>query len=222
MEYAVIGLGRFGYSVATALQENGHSVVAIDNDANRCREIEGEVDHVLILDASDEKALKQASIQHVDTVIVGMGESSMNQSLLTCLALQSIGVNKIIAKATSESHAKILDKIGVDRIVQPEADMGKRLAAKLDNKSILDYIELADGVRMETLEANDFCKFMHGKTIYEINLRKNFGINIICIKRGKDLIIPERDTVIMKNDLLFLVGENDKIDNFEKKKKISK
>ncbi len=222
MEYAVIGLGRFGYSVATALQENGHSVVAIDNDPNRCREIEGEVDHVLIFDATDEKALRQASIQHVDAVIVGMGESSMNQSLLTCLGLQEIGVKKIIAKATSESHEKILDKIGVDRIVRPEADMGKRLAAKLDNGSILDYIELADGIRMETLEANDYCKFMHGKTIYEINLRKNYGINIICIKRGKDLIIPERDTTIMKNDLLFLVGENHKIDNFEKKSKLSK
>ncbi len=222
MEYAVIGLGRFGYSVATELQKNGHDVIAIDSDEQKCREIEGEVGHVLILDATDEKALRQASIDHIETVIVGMGESSMTQSLLTCLSLQNIGIKKIYAKAASDSHGMILEKIGVNRIIKPEADMGRRLASKLNNEMILDYIDIADGIRMETLEASDFCKFMHGKTIYEVNLRKNYGINIVCIKRGKDVIVPERDTVIMKNDLIVLVGENEKIEYFEKKMKITK
>ncbi len=222
MEYAVIGLGRFGYSVATELQKNGHDVIAIDSDEQKCREIEGEVGHVLILDATDEKALRQASIDHIETVIVGMGESSMTQSLLTCLSLQNIGIKKIYAKAASDSHGMILEKIGVNHIIKPEADMGRRLASKLNNDMILDYIDIADGIRMETLEANDFCKFMHGKTIYEVNLRKNYGINIVCIKRGRDLIIPERDTIILKNDLIVLVGENEKIDYFEKKMKITK
>ncbi len=220
MEYAVIGLGRFGYSVATELQAHGNQVIAIDTNESKCREIEGEVEDVLILDATDEKSLRQASIDHIDTVIVGMGESSMTESLLTCLSLQNIGIKNIIAKAASDSHAKILQKMGIDRVISPEADMGRRLAAKLSNDMILDYIDIADGVRMETIEANTFCKDMHDKTIYEINLRKNYGINIVCIKRGRDLIIPERDTVIKKNDLLVLVGETDKIDKFEKKMKI--
>ncbi len=220
MEYAVIGLGRFGYSVAIELQSHGNHVIAIDNDESKCRAIEGEVEDVLILDGTDEKALRQASIDHIDVVIVGMGESSMTESLLTCLSLQNIGCKTIIAKATSDSHAKILEKIGVERIVRPEADMGWRLAAKLSNDMILDYIDIADGIRMETIEANNYCKFLHDRTIYEINLRKNYGINIVCIKRGRDLIIPERDTIIKENDLLVLVGENEKIDRFEKKMKI--
>ncbi len=220
MEYAVIGLGRFGYSVAKELQAHGNNVIAIDIDEGKCRAIEGEVEDVLILDGTDEKALRQASIDHIETVIVGMGESSMTESLLTCLSLQNIGIKKIIAKATSDSHAKILEKIEVEKIVRPEADMGKRLASKLSNSMVLDYIDIADGIRMETIEANDYCKFLHNRSIYEINLRKNYGINIICIKRDRDLIIPERDTIIKKNDLLMLVGENEKIDRFEKKMKI--
>lgn len=222
MEYAVIGLGRFGVSVATELQSHGNRVVAMDVDANKCRMVADDVEEALILDGTDERALRQASIDHIDTVIVGMGESSMNESLLTCLALQNIGVKNIIAKATSDSHAKILEKLGITRVVRPEADMGRRIAAKLRNSMVLDYIDIADGIRMEKIEVNQLCKSLFDKTIYEINLRKNYGINIICIKRGKDLIIPESDTIVKMDDMLILVGEDDKIDKFEAKMKLKK
>ncbi len=214
MEYAVIGLGRFGVAVATELQSQGNEVIAIDVDQSRSREIAEEVEHALILDGTDEKALKEAAIDHIDTVIVGMG--SLNQSLLTCLALQNIGVKKIIAKATSKSHADILKKIGVDKIVRPEADMGRRLALKLDNNMVLDYIDISDEIRMDSVEVNDVCKALINKTINEINLRKKYGINIICIKRGKELIIPESNTMVLKDDVLIVVGESHKVDKFEK------
>lgn len=215
MEYAVIGLGRFGSSLAVELQAYGNSVVAIDVNENSCKAISEFVDNTLILDATDEKAIKEASLHHIETIIVGMGEASITNSLLTCLILKSVGVKNVIAKAASAEHAKILQKIGVDLVVRPEFDMGKRLAKKLQSTSILDYVEISDEIRMDGIQVAGSCNTLANRSIYDVNLRKNYGINIICIKRGKELIIPESNTMILENDVLLVVGENKKVDKFE-------
>ena len=217
MEYAVIGLGRFGVAVAKELESNGHRVIAVDINPAKCRAIAEYVTTTVILDATDEKAIKQASLHHIDTIIIGMGASSMNESLLTALILKDLGIETIIAKATSNEHGKILEKIGVNRIIKPETDMGIRLARKLQSGSVLDFIELSEEIRMDGLVVSGTCNQFANKTIYDINLRKNYGINIVCIKRGKELIIADSETMIEANDILLVVGEADKMDKFEKK-----
>jgi trk system potassium uptake protein TrkA len=217
MEYAVIGLGRFGVAVAKELEANGHRVIAVDINPAKCRSIAEYVTTTVILDATDEKAIKQASLHHIDTIIIGMGASSMNESLLTALVLKDLGIKTIIAKATSDEHGKILEKIGVNKIIKPESDMGIRLARKLQSGSILDFIELSEEIRMDGLEVSGTCNQFAGRSIYDVNLRKYYGINIVCIKRGKELIIADRETMIETNDILLVVGESDKMDRFEKK-----
>lgn len=216
MEYAVIGLGKFGSSVALELTENGHEVLAIDIDPQRSKEIMDKVNYAITLDATDEKALMEISINHLDAIIVGMGKSSMSQSLLTCLALQTIGVKRIIAKAVNEKHALILKKIGITEIINPEEDMGKRLAKKLTKKDFFECIELSDDIRIDGFAISNKEKNLVNKTIGKINLRQKIGINIICIKRADSIIVAETETVIKINDVVIVVGETEKINLFKK------
>ncbi len=217
MEYAVIGIGRFGSAVALELVRQGKDVVAIDILDERLKSVADTVNQTFILDATDEKALKDISIEHIDNVVVGMGKSSITQSLLTCLALKNVGVKNIIAKASTASHQEILEKIGVNQVINPEYDMGTKLGRQLSNASILEYFRLSDEVRIEGLVISKKNKKFVNKTIQELNLRKHYGINIVCIKRGSELIIVENDTEIYKDDIVVIVGENEKMDIFERK-----
>lgn len=215
MEVAVIGLGRFGSAVAKELSLQGVNVLAIDKEPARAKVISDFVDHVVILDGTDEKALSEISINHVDTVVVGMGKSAFNESLLTCLALKKVGVTNIVAKATSEQHAELLQKIGVTRVVNPEYDMGQKVARQISHNSFFEYIMLSEGIRIEGVVITDRNDRLINRTISEINLRKNYGINIVCIKRDEDIIIAEHDTMILPNDVILLAGDSLKIDKFE-------
>lgn len=216
MEYCIIGIGRFGNSVASELQKNGHDVLVIDKDEQVLRSIANEVAYTMILDATDENALLEASINHFDTVVVGMGESHMNNSILTCMNLQNIGVKNIIAKANGHQHEKVLKKLGVNSVVRPETDMGKRIAHKISNNALLDYIELSDNVRIEGYNVKGCFSKYSNRSIIDINLRKKFGINIVSIKRDDELIIPESNTIILEHDLLIIVGTNENLIKFEK------
>ncbi len=217
MEYCVIGLGGFGVAVAKELQKNGNDVVCVDIDPVKCREISSDVSYTMILDATDEKALLEASLHHIDVIIVCMGELNITNSVLTCLNLQNIGIKRIIAKATSDQQEKILRKIGIEEVIRPEMDMGIRTARKLERKSVIDYLELSDDVTVEGYKVQDGLERYIGKSIYEINLRKKYNVNIVCIKRGKELIIPESDTLVLETDLLILVGQDENLATFEKK-----
>ncbi len=223
MEYAVIGLGRFGMTVAQTLSDLNQDVIAIEIDEQKAKEVSEIVRSTLILDATDVKALTEISIEHVDVVIVGMGQSSMTQSILTCLALKKVGVKEIIAKAVNDSHKEILEKIGVDRVINPEEAMGKKLAKQIVKHQPFEGIALSDTMEIRSLEVTKNNTKVVFKTIQEVNLRKNFNINIVCIKRNEnDVIIAEHDTMIKPNDILLIAGEIAKIDQFEKKYGIGK
>ncbi|MBL0701817.1 MAG: TrkA family potassium uptake protein [Spiroplasma sp.] len=222
MEYVVIGLGRFGSAVALELEAIGHKVIAVDRDPLKCQALLDKVSTTMILDATNEKAIKEAAIDHADIVIVALGASAVNESLLTCLTLKEVGVETVIAKAASLKHGKILEKIGVDKVVRPEHDMGIRLARKLESGSFLDFIELSDEIRMDGIEVSNKVEHLANRTILDINLRKNYGINIVCIRRGDELIVPDSHTIILNNDILLVAGESDKVDRFEKELGIKK
>lgn len=223
MEYAVIGLGRFGMTVAQTLTDLNQDVIAIDINEQKAKELSEIVRTTLILDATDVKALNEISIEHVETVIVGVGQSNMTQSILTCLALKKAGVKNIIAKATSDSHKEILEKIGVDRVIKPEEAVGKKLAKQLVKHQPFEGIVLSDTMEIRSLTVTKVNTKIVYKTIQEVNLRKNFNINIVCIKRNEnDVIIAEHDTMIKPDDILLIAGEISKIDLFEKKYGIGK
>ncbi len=223
MEYAVIGLGRFGMTVAQTLTDLNEDVIAIDIDEQKARELSEVVRSTLILDATDVKALTEISIEHADTVIVGMGQSSMTQSILACLALKKVGVKTIIAKAVNDSHREILEKIGVDQVINPEEAVGQKLAKKLVKHEPFDGIALSSTMEIRSLQVSPNNTKVVFKTIQEVNLRKNFNINIVCIKREEnEVIIAEHDTMIKPDDILLIAGEIDKIDLFQKKYGIGK
>ncbi len=223
MEYAVIGLGRFGMTVAETLSKMRQDVIAIDIDENKAKEVSEIVRQTIILDATDSKALSEISIEHIDVVIVGMGQTSMTQSILTCLALKKAGVKEVIAKAVNESHREILEKIGVDRVINPEEEFGRKLSKQLVKHQPFDGIALSDTTEIRSLLVSNNNTKMAYKTIQEINLRKHFNINIVCIKRDEnEVIIAEHDTMIQPGDVILIAGEICQIDLFEKKYGINK
>lgn len=217
MEYAVIGLGRFGLSLAYNLEQLGHDVVAIDIDQQTCDQASEVLDNVLRLDTSDPKAVREIDITRFDQVIVGIGQDAMTSSFLTCLTLNECGVKKIIAKASTDEHKKILERIGVDHIVLPEMDMGKKLARKLSTRFDLDCFDFGDGVRADTVIVTDEMTNLVNSTIDKINLRKNFNINIIAIRRENNVIIPDGSTEVLIGDKILIVGEEGNLDRFESK-----
>lgn len=217
MEFAVIGLGRFGLSLAYELQQQGHYVLAIEKNVENCDKASELLDNVVALDATDPKALSQVEIKLFDKVIVGIGQDAMEASFLTCLNLQECGVKKIIAKASTEEQRKILYKMGIDEVIMPEGDMGRRLAHKITKKFRFDYFEFGDNVRADKIEVTDLMTCIVNKSINTINLRKNFKINIIGIQRNDDIIVPEGETIIEVGDQLLIFGNDKNLEAFEEK-----
>lgn len=217
MEFAVIGLGRFGLSLAYELQQQGHYVLAIEKNAENCDKASELLDNVVALDATDPKALSQVEIKLFDKVIVGIGQDAMEASFLTCLNLQECGVKKIIAKASTEEQRKILYKMGIDEVIMPEGDMGRRLAHKITKKFRFDYFEFGDNVRADKIEVTDLMTCIVNKSINTINLRKNFKINIIGIQRNDDIIVPEGETIVEVGDQLLIFGNDKNLEAFEEK-----
>ena len=217
MEFAVIGLGRFGLSLACELQKQGHYVLGIDKNAENCDKSSEVLDNVVALDATDPKALSQVEIKLFDQVIVGIGQDAMEASFLTCLNLQECGVKKIIAKASTEEQRKILLKMGINEVIMPEGDMGRRVAHKITKKFRYDYFEFGDNVRADKIEVTDLMTGIVNKNINTINLRKNFKINIIGIQRNDDIIVPDGETIIEVGDQLLIFGNDKNLEAFEEK-----
>ncbi|NQD53006.1 TrkA family potassium uptake protein, partial [Bacillus altitudinis] len=141
-EYAVIGLGRFGGSICKALSEEGLEVMAMDMNEDRVNEYAKIASHAVIGDSTDESVLKNLGIRNFDHVIVAIGEN-IQASILTTIMLKELGVKMVTVKAQNDYHEKVLNKIGADRIVHPERDMGRRIAHKIISNNVLDYLELS-------------------------------------------------------------------------------
>lgn len=204
-QYAVIGLGRFGTSVARTLYRLGHDVLAVDVSEERVQQLSDEVTHAVIVDTTDENSLKAIGIRNFDVVVVAIGED-MQANVLTTMLLKDIGVKYIVAKARNELHGKMLEKIGADRVVYPERDMGQRVAHNLVSTNVLDYIELSPNLSLvETTAPHSIV----GKTLAQTDLRAKYEVNVVAIKRGTEIIVPPRpDQEIHDGDVLIVVGGN--------------
>lgn len=213
-QFAVIGLGRFGSSVARTLYEMGHEVMGIDEDEERINANIQHVTHAVAADTTDERALKELGIRNFDVVVVSIG-ADIQASILTTLILKEMGVKKIVAKAQNERHGQVLYKVGADRVVFPERDMGIRVAHNLISANVLDFIELDKDYSVAEVAVTST---MVGKTLRQLDVRARFNINVIAIKsRERFNINPSPDDVIQKNDVLVVIGHNANLKRLEEK-----
>ena len=212
-EFAVIGLGRFGGSICKALSEEGMEVMAIDLDEDKVNGYSKIASHAVVGDTTDESVLKSLGIRNFDHVIVAIGEN-IQASILTTLLLKELGVKHITVKAQNNYHEKILNKIGADKIVHPERDMGRRIAHNIISNNVLDYLELSDEHSIMEIVAS---QRMNGKSIIDLDIRAKYGINIVAIKRGRDIIVsPQATEIFEKSDILIVIGADPDISRFEK------
>lgn len=213
-EVAVIGLGRFGGSICEELSKSGVDVLAMDKNEELVEQYSNIVTQAVVGDSTDENVLRSLGFRNFDHVIVAIG-TDIQSSILTTLILKEMGVKKVTAKAINDHHAKVLKKIGADQVVLPERDMGRRLAKTLVSANVLEYLEIADDYSLAELSAS---RFIHGRTIRELDVRAKYGVNIVAIKRGKEMLVsPQAEEKIFEGDLLIVIGSVQDIERFENK-----
>ena len=210
-QFAVIGLGRFGRAVCSTLNKLGYEVLGTDVDERRVAQVlkEQMVAHAVQLDSTDPAALKEAGIFEFDTVIIGIG-NYLQESIITTLNVKEAGVPHVVAKASSEIHGKLLQRVGADHVVYPENDAGCTLARSLTKPSILDRFELDPNHSIvEVLVPEEF----HGKTVAELELRKRYGLNLLAIgQNDKFEINPDPYKRLYKGLAMVVIGSNRDID----------
>lgn len=213
--FAIIGLGRFGGSLCETLIEAGQEVLAIDRDEDRINAYMNIATHAVVANAIDEATLRSLGLRNFDHVIIAIGED-IQASILVTLMAKEMGVPNVTAKAQNEYHAKVLYKIGADRVVHPERDMGIKVAHNLVSKNILDYLELSDEYSLAEVKVTN-PKFFD-KNLMELNFRQKFGLNIVAIRRGERLIIsPLAEELVLKNDCLLLIGADEDVERLDNK-----
>jgi trk system potassium uptake protein TrkA len=207
-QFIVLGLGRFGSAVATTLIELGHEVLGVDNDEEIVNTLKDKITQSVQADITEEKVLTELGVKNFDAAIVCIG-TDLETSILVTMMLKEMGLKYIIAKAQNNLHAKVLEKIGVDKVVFPERDMGARIARRLITPNIKDYVELEPDYNI--IEIKALPEFVD-KTLSELDMRNKYGINVLAIKRNDSLnISPRAKDVIKKGDFLIVIGETKKI-----------
>lgn len=211
-QFVIIGLGRFGASIAKTLYALGNDVLAIDKKEDLVQEISDSVTHAIQMDATDESALRTLGIRNFEVAVVTIGDN-IQSSIMATLLVKELGVKYIIAKGNSDIHAKVLYKIGADRVILPEKDMGVRVAHNLVSSNILDYIELSPDYSIIEIDSpNEWCN----KTMKELNLRSKYGINVIAIKKNHDVnISPYADDQIQEGDIIEAIGLSEDLNRLE-------
>ncbi|MBC18058.1 TrkA-N domain protein [Pseudodesulfovibrio profundus] len=213
-EIGVIGLGKFGYSLAEALVGLGHSVVGVDNQGDNVRKAQDKLTQVFRADATDEKALEQIGFKDLERVIVSTGDS-MEASILAVLNLLSLGVEEIWVKAISEEHERVLYKLGVHHVVFPEAFVAFQLAQRLTTPGIHDYFGLGSDVATREI----LVKSWAGKTLRELDLTNTFHIQVIAVRRREEAefsFVPKADMVFEEGDVIVLIGKTNDVMRIEK------
>ena len=206
----VLGLGRFGSAVALSLQQLGHDVLAIDENAALVQEWSGQLTHVVQANTTNIETLRQLSCQNFQHAIVAIG-SDLEASVLTVMALSELGVPDIWAKAVTKRHARILERTGAHHVVFPEAAMGERVAHLVTGK-MMDFIQFDDGFAIaKTRAPRDYA----GKALGETSVRRHLGVTVIGVKRvNQDFLYARPDTVMEAGDVLIVCGPTDKVEAF--------
>jgi len=202
--FVVIGLGRFGSSLARELAAQGNEVFAVDNDEKRVNEIADDVDRAMVADIQDENILRRMGVAECDCAVVAFANNLQN-SILVTLLLKEVGVPRVVAKAGNEMHYRVLKKVGADQIVFPERDMGIRMARSLSSDAMLDYVDLDEEYKIAEIKCP---KEWENKKLRELDLRARCSINILLIKSGGlgKRVIPDANTVLRPGDAVVVLG----------------
>jgi trk system potassium uptake protein TrkA len=198
----VIGLGRFGKSLALELMKSDTEVLGIDADSDTIQSVSGRLTHAVVADSTKEEALRQLSVHECERAVVGIG-TDLEASILTASVLVQLGVPNIWAKAVSNAHARILTQLGVHHVVRPEHDMGLRVAHLVRGR-MLDYIEFEDGFAMVKTNPP---RYMIGKNLRETGVRRQYDVTVVAIKRaGEGFTYATPETVISEGDTIIVSG----------------
>jgi trk system potassium uptake protein TrkA len=224
-QYAVIGLGTFGFKLAITLAEMGGQVLAVDNNRDRVQEIKDLVTDAVVLDATDKAAMDSLDLTSLDMVVVSVGH--LEDSVLISLYLKEAGVSEIVVKALNADHAKIVQLLGVSRVVLPEEEMAVRLAGSLLTPNIIEHIPLSPGHSIVEVKAPES---FWGSTIGNLDIRKKFKVEVIALKKyvvskldkketvdeSKTRVVPSADEVINSGDALVVIGKNEDIEKMRR------
>ncbi|MFL6134852.1 MAG: potassium channel family protein [Nocardioidaceae bacterium] len=206
----VIGLGRFGTSLALELMAQGTEVLGVDSDRKTVQSLAGRLTHVVAADSTDEEAMRQLSVHEFDRAVIGVG-TDLEASILSASVVLDLRVPNVWAKAISAAHARILSQIGVHHVVRPEHDMGKRVAHLVRGRMI-DYIEFDDGYAIVKTQPP---QSIYGIPLGETHIRSKFGVTIVGVKRaGEDFTHATSETVIHDGALIIVSGRRDKVKRF--------
>jgi trk system potassium uptake protein TrkA len=208
-QFIILGLGRFGSSVGKELIELGYEVLGVDRDEEKVQEMSPVLTHALAADATEEEVLRSIGARNFDCGIVAIGDD-IQASILAAILLKDLGVKKVVAKAVSELHGRVLERVGVDRVIYPERDMGVRVAHQLVSPNLLDYIEISRQYTIAELAVPDCWA---GKSLAEVNPRGRYGCSIVAIHKPKGIIIaPTATDVLAPKDVMVVIGTNEQIE----------
>mgnify|MGYP000963808508 CR=1 FL=1 len=211
--YVVIGLGRFGASLARQLCKLGAEVLALDVKGDLVQQVASEVTHAVVGDAQDKEVLRALGVRNMDCAIIAIGDN-LAASVLITMNLKELGIPFIVCKAHDETHRKVLEKLGVDRVLIPEQESAQRLARSLNSHNVLDYIELSHDYGIIEVPTP---KGWLGSSLRKLNVRAKLGVNIIAVENGgKTNVSPAADYAIQSGDTLVVLGDNVSLEKVQK------
>ena len=212
-QYIVVGLGRFGSAIAETLCEAGEEVLGVDMDMDLVEDMSSRITHAVQMDAMDRNALMALGVQDFDVAFVTMGSDIRASGMITLL-MKELGVKRVIAKAHDDFHGRMLEKLGADKVLFPERDMGRRIAHNLVSGNIIDYLELSPDYSMAEVRPK---REWVGKALKDLALRSRVGMNVIAIRNGEELnAMPQPDTVIRENDVLLVVASEETLSTMDR------
>ena len=203
--YVVIGLGRFGIEVARHLYSLGCEVLALDMRSDLVQQISKDVTHAVVGDGQDIEVLKALGVRNMDCAIIAIGDD-LAASVLATMNMKELGIPYVVCKAHDDTHRRVLEKLGADRVVIPEKENAARLARSLSTPNVLDYIELSEDYGIVEVPAP---KSWHEKSLKDLNVRAKLGVNILAVRRqGKINVSPAADFVIRSGDIMVVLGDS--------------
>jgi trk system potassium uptake protein TrkA len=204
-DFVVFGLGKFGRSVAETLAENGREVLAIDINEEVIQDVADSVTHAVQADVTDGDALKALGIGNFAVAVIAIS-NNLQASIMSTILAKELGVPYILAKAQNDIHKRVLEKVGADKVIFPEREIGVRIANNLISENFADYIELSEDYSIvEVAVIDDWV----GKSLKELNMRVNYGINVMAIRKGEKIsITPGPDLILQSSDVLVVIGGN--------------
>jgi trk system potassium uptake protein TrkA len=212
-QFVVVGLGRLGISMVATLHSLGHEVLAIDKSESVIQSLADDLPnvHLVATDATDEDAVRGLNVEGFDAAAVMIGENHIEASILATATLKEVGVPRIVARATGGIHARVLEKVGADRVIQPDREIGEQLARTMASPVLLDYVDLGEDEAL--IEAQVPRAWLH-KSLSELNLSQKMGLTVLALKpKGGPGTLPHRDSVLYDGDVLVVGGTRKDLDS---------